>query len=76
MTKTVLLIHSKYPLGTNAGDKIRTLNMAVSLKRLGYNVIFLGFYTRRIGNRRNRTSSIRCRTGSTSIALRHGTGQP
>ena len=56
MTKTVLLIHSKYPLGTNAGDKIRTLNMAVSLKRLGYNVIFLGFYTRRIGDKRKELS--------------------
>lgn len=43
--KTVLLIHKGYPLGVDAGDKMRTLNMAVSLMNIGYNVVLLGFIT-------------------------------
>ena len=44
--KNVLVIHSGYPLGVEAGDKIRTLNMVESLRRMGYNVVLLGFFTR------------------------------
>lgn len=46
MKKVVLLIHRGYPLGGNAGDKVRTLNMATSLQHMGYDVILLGFYTK------------------------------
>jgi glycosyltransferase involved in cell wall biosynthesis len=46
MKKVILLIHRGYPLGGNAGDKVRTLNMAVSLNNLGYDVILLAFYTK------------------------------
>lgn len=44
--KNVLVIHRGYPLGVEAGDKIRTLNMVESLRRMGYNVVLLGFFTR------------------------------
>ena len=44
--KNVLIIHRGYPIGTNAGDKVRTLNMAKSLYKLGFNVYLLGFYTK------------------------------
>lgn len=44
--KNVLVIHRGYPLGVEAGDKIRTLNMVESLRNMGYNVILLGFFTR------------------------------
>ncbi len=44
--KNVLIIHRGYPIGTNAGDKVRTLNMAKSLNKLGFNVYLLGFYTK------------------------------
>ncbi|MDH6313529.1 glycosyltransferase involved in cell wall biosynthesis [Parabacteroides sp. PFB2-10] len=46
MKKNVLVILRNYPLGMNAGDKIRTLNMCMSLSSMGYNVFLLGFYTR------------------------------
>ena len=46
MKKKVLIIHRGYPLGTNAGDKVRTLNMAKSLQRIGFQVFLLGFYTK------------------------------
>lgn len=46
--KTILFIHKGYPLGTEAGDKIRTLNMATSMLQQGYQVILLGFVTRRL----------------------------
>ncbi len=44
--KNVLVIHRGYPLGVEAGDKIRTLNMVSSLQQMGYRVILLGFFTR------------------------------
>ncbi len=43
-----MLIHKGYPLGVDAGDKMRTLNMAVSLMNMGYEVVLLGFITRRL----------------------------
>ncbi|CDE62999.1 putative uncharacterized protein [Parabacteroides sp. CAG:409] len=46
MKKKVLIIHRGYPLGSNAGDKVRTLNMAKSLQRIGFQVFLLGFYTK------------------------------
>lgn len=46
--KNVLVIHRGYPLGVEAGDKIRTLNMVASLQNMGYHVILLGFFTRNI----------------------------
>lgn len=46
--KNVLVIHRGYPLGVEAGDKVRTLNMVASLQHMGYNVILLGFFTRGI----------------------------
>jgi len=46
MKKRILLIHRGYPLGGNAGDKVRTLNMAISLQNLGYQVILLAFFTK------------------------------
>ncbi|MCA5586258.1 glycosyltransferase [Parabacteroides gordonii] len=46
--KNVLVIHRGYPLGIEAGDKVRTLNMVGSLQHMGYNVILLGFFTRGI----------------------------
>lgn len=47
MKKNILLIHIRrgYPLGTESGDKIRTLNMATSLYEMGYNVVLLNFFT-------------------------------
>lgn len=44
--KNVLVIHRGYPLGVEAGDKVRTLNMVSSLQHMGNNVILLGFFTR------------------------------
>lgn len=46
MKKRVLLIHRGYPLGGNAGDKVRTLNMAVSLQKMGNEVVLLAFFTK------------------------------
>lgn len=46
MKKKVLVIHRGYPLGVDAGDKVRTLNMVTSLQHMGYHVILLGFFTK------------------------------
>lgn len=44
--KKVLVIHRGYPLGVEAGDKVRTLSMVASLQKMGYRVILLGFFTK------------------------------
>lgn len=46
--KNILVIHRGYPLGIEAGDKVRTLNMVASLQHMGNNVILLGFFTKGI----------------------------
>lgn len=50
MKKNVLVIHRGYPLGIDAGDKVRTLNMVASLQHMGYHVILLGFFTKGISS--------------------------
>lgn len=44
--KKVLVIHRGYPIGVEAGDKVRTLSMVASLQHMGYRVILLGFFTK------------------------------
>ncbi len=58
--KNVLLIHIRrgYPLGTESGDKIRTLNMAMSLRNMGYNVVLLNFFTRGFSGYRKEKASM------------------
>lgn len=60
MKKNVLLIHilRGYPLGTESGDKVRTLNMAASLHKMGYNVILLNFFTQGLSGYKKEKSSL------------------
>lgn len=44
--KKVLVVHRGYPVGVEAGDKVRTLSMVASLQNMGYHVILLGFFTK------------------------------
>lgn len=44
MKRKILLIHNGYPVGEEVGDKVRVLNMAKSLKNIGFDVYFLAFY--------------------------------
>ena len=46
MKRKILLIHNGYPLGEEVGDKVRVLNMAQSLQKIGLKVFFLAFYKR------------------------------
>lgn len=56
--KNVLVIHRGYPLGVEAGDKVRTLNMVASLQNLGYRVILLGFFTKGLSSLRKEKKSL------------------
>lgn len=42
--KKVLVVFNGYPMGEDAGDKIRVFNMLSSLQTIGLQVIFLAFY--------------------------------
>lgn len=44
MKAKILLIHNGYPVGEQVGDKIRVINMANSLKNIGFDVYLLAFY--------------------------------
>lgn len=46
MKKKVLIVHKGYPLKGNAGDKVRTINMALSLQKMGCQVFLLAFFTK------------------------------
>lgn len=41
----VLIIHCGYPIGTNTGECVRTINMATSLAKLGHIVTLLRLYS-------------------------------
>lgn len=57
-TKKILVIHRGYPLGVEAGDKVRTLNMVASLRNMGYRVILLGFFTKGLSRLRKEKKSL------------------
>lgn len=40
MKRKILLIHNGYPLGEEVGDKVRVLNMAQSLQKIGIESLF------------------------------------
>lgn len=44
--KKIIVVQRNYAVGIEAGDKVRTLNMANSLVNLGYEVFLVGFFTR------------------------------
>lgn len=41
----ILIIHNGYPIGKHTGECVRTLNMAISLKKIGHSVTLLCLYS-------------------------------